>query len=192
MAGGLVGGIIVVALLGFFAWAIASSCQPPKVDPVTGATVLHYSWVIRGLGLLGGVGMPLLIAVLIVVLPKNNPSDPLIAAALAGFFLLLGFPLLVETMCVRVDVSEDGIRKASPWHSAREFHWDEIKEVRYSQAWSSFIFVGPRRKKIRVPMLTIGIGDLADAVYRNLDRDQYAEAEKGLEILERWGMRGRR
>jgi hypothetical protein len=162
------------------------------VDPVTGATVLHYSWVLRGLGLVGGVGMPLLIAVLIVVLPKNSPNDPLIAAGLAGFFLLLGFPLLVETMCVRVDVSKDGIRKASPWHSAREFRWDEIKEVRHSQAWGCFVFVGPRRKKISVPLLTVGIGDLADAVCRNLDRDQYAEAEKGFDIMERWGVGSRK
>jgi hypothetical protein len=192
MVGGLVGGVLVVAVLGFFAWAIASARKPAQVDPVTGATVLHYSWVLRGLGMVASFGMPLLIAVLLFVIPIKNPSDPLIAAGLAGFFILLGFPLLLETMCVRVDLSEDGLRKTSPWHRARELSWDEIEEVKYSQALSAFVFVGRRHKKIRVPLLIVGARELVEAVRRHLDRDCYADAEKGFDMLDRWGFGGRR
>jgi hypothetical protein len=189
--GAVASGVIVVAVLGFFAWAIASARKPPKVDPVTGATVLHYSWVLRGLGLVAAFVMPLLIATLLFVIPIRNPTDPLIAAGLALFFILLGFPMALEALCVRVDVSKDGIRKASPWHRSREFLWDEIKAVRYSQAWSSFVFVGPRRQKIYVSLLTVGIRELVDAFRRHLDPSQYEEAEKGFDILKRWGLGGR-
>jgi hypothetical protein len=192
MMGGLFAGVIVAAVLGFFAWAIASARKPAKVDPDTGATVLHYSWVLRGLGLVAAFFMPLLIAVLLFVIPIRNPTDPLIAAGLAGFFILLGFPLLLETMCVRVDVSEESIRKTSPWHRRRELFWDEIEEVKYSQALSAFVFIGPRRRKIRVPLLIAGVRELAEAVRRHLDRDRYADAERGFDMLDRWGLGGRR
>jgi hypothetical protein len=192
MTGGIFAGVIVAAVLGFFAWAVASARKPAKVDPVTGATVLHYSWVLRGLGLVASFAMPLLISVLLFVIPIRNPTDPFIAAGLAGFFILLGFPLLLETMCVRVDVSEDGIRKASPWHRARELHWDEIEEVTHSQAWGAFIFLGPRRQRIRVSLLIAGVRELVEAMRRHLDRDRYAEAERGFDTLDRWSFGGRR
>jgi hypothetical protein len=192
MTGGIFAGVIIVAVMGFFAWAVASARKPAKVDPITGATVLHYSWVLRGLGLVAAFVMPLLIAVLLFVIPIRNPSDPLIAAGLAAFFILLGFPLLIEFMCVRVDVSEGGLRKASPWHRAREIRWDEIDEVLYSQAWNSLVFVGPRRQKIRISLLTVGARELVEAVRQHLDRDRYADAEKGFDMLDRWGFGGRK
>jgi hypothetical protein len=192
MIGGIFAGVIVAAVLGFFAWAIASARKPPAVDPATGAKVLHYSWVLRGLGIVAAFVMPLLVAVLLFVIPIRNPSDPLIAAGLAGFFLLLGFPLLMEFMCVRVDLSETGLRKTSCWHPARELRWDEIEEVTYSQAWSSLVYRGPRRRKIRVSLLIRGAGELADATRAHLDRERYAEAERGFDILDRWGLTGGR
>jgi RimJ/RimL family protein N-acetyltransferase len=141
--------------------------------------------------------LPVLILFLIFILhTRLGPGDNHITAGLtlagagwALFFLVVGTPMALETMCVRVIVTPQGIAKESPWHRRRSMRWEEIVEVAYALGWGAFVFVGPRRQKISVPAGCTGILSLINAVRLHLEPGCYAGAEKVFNLLQNTGNR---
>jgi hypothetical protein len=179
--GAVNGALIGVAVALFLGGLATLAKRPPKLDPKSRTIVLEHSWLLKGLGLVAGLGMPLLVLVLVLVIGFKKPSDALAAGGLLLFFGLLGGWLLLESMGVRVLLSEEGIEGRSPWRGTRFIPWDEVKEVKFSQAMSWFVVVGRRRDKVRVSMLLVGTQYFVEAVKEYLDPERYEKAESGFD-----------
>jgi hypothetical protein len=175
VAFGVVVGGAVLLVLGL---AAAVARAGPKVDEQARTFTVEYSWLIKGIGLVTGLGMPLLVIGLMFVVRFRTERDVYAAGGLLLFFGLLGGWLLLESMRVRVVVSEQGVVGYSPWRAVRSFRWDEVKQVYFSQT-SNFVIVGPGGKKIKVNVLLTGVRELCLAFKRFLPPEVYAGAVKG-------------
>ena len=120
----LIGG--AAALLG---WLVGGGASR---DASGQALILRYSGKFRGFAILCGVLMPAGIAIAVFVGIQQGHDSPARTTglfALAGFFLLLGVPLGLESFRSHVILTEEGITSRTWLGELKHIQWRDVKEV---------------------------------------------------------------
>jgi hypothetical protein len=179
IVGKIVVGVGTVALLSA---AMALARRPAQIHRPTGAAVLVYNWMFRGLALLG-VGLVVSLTVATLLEPRVRVGETLVFASI---FLLLTLAFLLETFQVRVVMTSEGVLSWSPWRRRRSLTWSDVTETRYSEICRWFVLVGRDGTKIRVSVYLVGIREFIDAVREHLAPVAYEKATSGFEHVEEW------
>lgn len=173
--------VAVALLMGFLQ---AAARKPPQVDQETGNVVLAHGWLLKGIGLVFGLGMCVLLIVLMFTAGFKKPQDPYIAGGLCLFFGVLGGIVLIESFRVRIVLTADAIIGHSPWRETRTIRWADVAEVSYSAVNSWFVIQSVDGQKIRASLYLTGVATLCQAVRRHLRPEQYQGARMGFEMAE--------
>jgi hypothetical protein len=173
-------GIAVPVVLGL---GLAAARRPARLDPTLGAMILRHSWVYKGLGIAAlGTFLFLFIAVSIQQ-GIQVPSDLIPMAIILGFAFIGGLTVL-DGFRTQVALVDEGIISFTPWRGTRSFQWNEIEKVTFSYICGWFTITGSGRRRIRVNMMMVGIGDLANSIRRRLPPERYRNAERGFDAIE--------
>jgi hypothetical protein len=173
-------GIIVLMIedvLAVLSIMLAVAIKPPPLDRTSGKLILENDPIVRIIGLLCCEGMVLVLTVLVIIFPFQNPSDPYAAAGMLLGFFLLGSSLYLESKS-RVEVDENGLAAWSVWSGSKAFSWADVREVRYSIAASQFIVASTTEQKIRInATLMRGVGAFCQIVEEMVSPEKLTPAK---------------
>jgi hypothetical protein len=158
--------------------------RPAPYEPSLEAKVLRYGWLVRSIALLGAL---LLLACVAQVLLTSGirvwrASPHIIVAVLVITALEVGFA--VETLGVRILLTDRAIIGYSPWRFPRAIDWEEIVDVSYSAAAMWFVIQGARGEKIRVHLMVSGVSSLVHEIRARLAVSVYEKALPGFAVLD--------
>jgi hypothetical protein len=142
------------------------------------ATVLCYGKLFRGLGVLCAGVVPVIIGIVLVVTLQTGATKPEsapIALGLAGFFFLLGFPLVMEGFRKQVALEESGITMRSWFGRLTHLAWSEIEEVS-NRVSRGFFLVRGAGKKIKVGHYLEGLDFFSQECRQRLPAEVYGDA----------------
>src|SRR5262249_52909789 len=138
--------VVVFAAVALLGWLVGGGVQR---NMARGTTLLRYGKLFRGLGVLCAVVMPLIIGVVLIVTLQTGatrPESAPIALGLAGFFLVLGFPLALEGFRKQVTLEDSGITVRSWFGRLTHVAWQEIEEVSNQVSRGFFLVRGGGKK----------------------------------------------
>ncbi len=174
-------GLLFVALITLITMSLVviSLGWRAKADESTGEFVLRYSLPCRIYAVVGCFLVPIMVLVMTILEPPQQPDD--IVASEIGLlaFKLLGLILLQMTFKSRILVSDEGLAVYSPWRRPRSIQWEEIVEVVNLCPKSWFVFNVRDQQPFHVPLYFEGLELLVDAIQRRLDPQVYSRAVKG-------------
>jgi hypothetical protein len=178
MVQGLATGIAIVitfAAIALLGWLVGGGARQ---DTGSGVTVLRYGTLFRGLGVLAAVVIPVVICVILIVTlltGATRPESTPIALGLAGFFLLLGLPLILEGFRKQAILDESGITVRSWLGRLTHVGWQEVEEVS-NRVTRGFFLVRGAGKKVKLGHYLEGLDCFAEECRRRLAPGVYGEA----------------
>ena len=141
--------------------------------------VLRYSWFLRTFGFAIGILVP---AFFILVVPVRTAAEVALEFILLAVSILFGGYYFIESMALRITVTQEGINSISPWRKPRFIRWNDIQEIVFSKANGLIIVIGPVGEKIRVSLFLIGIRDFLQEIETRVPASR---CDKASELL-RW------
>jgi hypothetical protein len=174
---GLITGVVAVVVFGVI--ALLGKLAGGGMKAEEGETVLRYGGFFRGVGLLG-VLVALIVLVVFAVgrltgLASQEPGAVLGVSVLAGGFLLVSLPLLVEGYRRQIVLSEEGIAARGWFGPAGELRWSEIESVE-NRAGSGKYVVRGAGKKISLGHYLDGLDVFAEECKKRLAPEVYGKA----------------
>lgn len=183
-------GVIQGAMIGFaIALLVASTGttfrKPARIDDATGAFILEHGSLMRGIGLVLGIGMPIIVIVLMFIMPFRSPVDVVMAGGVLLFFALVGGFVLLEAMLARITIHDHGIVADSAWRKRILLRWEDIAEVSYSASNKWFVVLGNRGGQIRVSLFLRGIGSFVRSIKKHISQERYGHAARAFDWVEK-------
>lgn len=172
------GGLVLAWVVNYYA-----SKHSSRTDKMTGEVILEYPTaliVANVLLALLGILMALIPAIFI---ESKEPGDTYIIGALLLAFGGGGVALIVESICVKIYVSQQGIRARSPWQGNRFFAWEEVSKVSYHAISAWFVVYHASGDVIRVPITLAGLNHFEAAIKTHLPIGRTREAKEGFDII---------
>jgi hypothetical protein len=169
--------LIGLAVVQLALWLVlAGRYKTPAAAP--GAVVVHYGWKLRFLGLCNAFAFPMLMIIVLAMTPARYAPRTLPIGITLLALGCVGGALLAETQGVYLILTDATIAGVSPWRRRREWRWEEIERVTYSQLNRWLILHGPRHETIRAAFAVAGIRELAQAILKHVSGTKLAAARK--------------
>jgi hypothetical protein len=149
MVQGVATGLAIVLVFGAVAllgWLVGGGSRR---DTAHGVHVLAYGRMFRGLGVLAGVVLPVIICGIVIVtllMEKLRPESAPIGLGVAGFFFLIGFPLMMEGFRRQVTLDETGITMRGWFGGLKHIAWGEVESVENKTMSGHFLVRGGGKK----------------------------------------------
>jgi hypothetical protein len=164
---GVVGGTAAVLTISFLL-----ATRRGEAQRAGDAHVVRYGWAWRALTLVLAP-TPLGVGVLALVVPPK-PDEAWIPWALAGGFLALIVPLVVEVFGVGHRLTDDGIERVTPWSRRVFVKWADVTSVRFNAVASWFVVTGREGERVRLSFYLSGVGTFARLVLEKVAPEAYA------------------
>jgi hypothetical protein len=167
--------VLVFAVVALLGWLVGGGSSR---ETGRGAHVLRYGKMFRGLGVLAAVVIPLILGIVIVVLllsGRMEPRSAWIALGLAGFFFLLGFPLVMEGFRKQVRLDEAGVTGRGWFGGETHIGWGAIEEVS-NRVSRGFFLVRGAGKKVKLGHYLDGLDVFAQECQQRLPPAVYGDA----------------
>jgi len=139
------GVIITLSLRAIFSSIRRSS---PKLDDISGATVLEYGKPFRLLAITCAFVVPLIIILLLLVIPRERQEDTHVAFLLMAFFITIGLPLHIYLKYTRIMISNGELTKRT-LRTESSIKLDSI--ARIQETPDHFVLIDQGGSKITVP-----------------------------------------
>jgi hypothetical protein len=120
----------------------------PRVDDISGATVLEYG---KGLGLVAAMCafiIPLIIVLLVLLIPRERQKDIHVAFLLMAFFMMIGLPLYIYLKYTRIVISNGELTKRT-LRTESSIKLDSI--ARIDENPDRFVLIDQEGSKITIP-----------------------------------------
>ncbi len=164
----------------------AAAVRLPRRHPNSGEIVLRYSWAHRLIAV-GIIAMPPVAATIGILLGNYRPSNPggygsVIVSSF--FFAPIGGFMLLETACLRVTLTTDGIDLHAPLRRGRFVKWEEITKIGFNEYTCWFSVRDTYGQNIRVHAWLQGIIAFVDLARKYVPYEQRAKAQLKFEELD--------
>jgi hypothetical protein len=180
----LFSGVLVAVAIGIvWLFAFGAVLSRPVADDRAALLLRHSLWF-RGFALVAILGMTLFLTIMAFVSPPKE-DEVWIVFVVVGGFVVLGLPLIWESMRFGLIVVPEGLDCRSPWRGARFLTWDEVEAVRFGGVGSWFIVRAKDRWKFRVPLLVPGLSRFLEQCERHLPLSALEEARAGYDRVGR-------
>ena len=130
-----------------------------------GALVLRYPGFVAVVGWVA-IGFGALIAAVTVFRLVPMTGEEAVPYLVLGF-VLLGLPLVLPGIAVRITVTEEAVRSSGLRKGTREIPWAEVERVTFS--WTSELVLHSGRARIRLNTLLSGFDGFLEVMKRKLD-----------------------
>lgn len=154
---------LVAALELLFLAAVVSLARPSaRAERDGGTPVLAYPQAWR-VGATLQLAVPVLLA-LVVWLRRESLAPAAVSAELllAAFLFLVLWIVRIEVGGVRHALAPEGIVRGSPWTGRAVIAWSEVGAIRWSAAGQWLVVEARDGRRVRIPSLVSGLGDLAE------------------------------
>jgi hypothetical protein len=178
MIGGLstvIAFVLVAGAISLLAWLVGGGAY---VDASGKALVMRYPAKARGLAVLCGAVVPAGIAIAVVVGNQQglqNQGRTIGLLGLAGFFLLLGMPLGLESFRKQVILSDDAITARSWFGSVTRIAWEDVKSLS-NHPISGYVLVCGSGASVKVNHYLSGFQVFIGECKRRLEPRRYGTA----------------
>ena len=176
MATGQFSNVITVKIL---QWLLAKRNPLAPRDPVTGRFCLPYSrpysWMIVTMFLVTTAVLVFGIAGTI-----DDPKALLIVSVIFGLLWIGMAAAVYDVRLVKIEFSDDGIRRRGPLGSEIYLPWQSMDRVGYSDTWKWFHFRAANTGTIRISIYRNGLDTLAETAASQL---QTSPASSSVTIL---------
>jgi hypothetical protein len=171
----------VVAFM-FFMMSRARAGQP-TVDVARGEVCFRHGILMKALGLIACVGVPLFCIVFVFFKPPDSAEDWYAFWGLLIGFPLLGLPLAWESFRYALLVRDRGLECRSPWRGRQFIPWDELQEVSYCAMNMWFVLHATDGYKFRIHMYVPGVKTLIEMLLGHVPSAAFERAIPGMRLL---------
>jgi hypothetical protein len=116
---------------------------------------------------------PIGVGVFAFVVPPK-PDEVWIPWVMAGGFLALIAPLVIEVFGVGHRLTDEGIERVTPWSKRVFVRWQDVTSVRLNPVMSWFVVTGREGARVRLSFYLSGIGTFTRMVLENVAPEAYA------------------
>ncbi len=167
----LISTVIIIILVTFLVRHFINASKN-TVPLVGGALVLKYPGFMAVIGYaVIAFGALIVIVTEFQIIPTTGNE---VVPYLAGFFVVLGLPLVLIEKRVRAVVTEEKVGYTGLVSKYREIRWDQVREVRFS--FTSEIVLSAGETRIKLNVILAGFEGFVEIMKRKLDPSLYSEA----------------
>ena len=175
----------LLTLFVFMAIVSRHSRGEARVDEERGEVTLDFARRFRWItGLVGGIAGVALIITGAAELDEDKLS-PIAIVVVGAVFVLGTLALLIEMGSTVVYDNRELVRKTM--FGVRTMSWHEVKGLRWSFWWSSFMVLGARDEKLRVSGYYRGIRRFLDDASRHVAQEDLDRAREAYKKSNPWG-----
>lgn len=161
---------VVIGLL----FAAAGKAKP--IETEDGGFLIEYAKALKIFGFaLPGV-MLVGLVVMLFFSPIKDSGDAIAVAGLFAFMGLFAVYFYIEFYTVKIHVGPNGIRGTSGWRGKREYTWDEIDNITYSNNSMWFKLIAKDKAPLRIHAMISGINKVLSHFEKHMPQEKWIEA----------------
>jgi hypothetical protein len=131
---------------------------PPRTDSDSGELILEYGGGAKALAIvLGAFPLPIVLGAVLTDF-STFEAEARAWLVVVGLFFLFSLPFTIELFGVSHRLTNEGIRKGSPWSRKFFVRWEEFSSVKYSGVYEGYV-VRTGKGTIRLSSYLRGIAE---------------------------------